>query len=188
MTDSVTSPDVSKLFTPKAVRATNAAWRELLGAGNIPAEQADFGLLAKQDILAALADDNTAVIAGFFYRDNDGDGAYTPGEAATATVLGLPTLAGPGAGEATGYCTSYCFGPLKAGETYSVSYDVEGVESFSAELTAQPGLNLVHLPIVPTKPLVYVVPHSHFDPEWRDTYDGYILREVPQLLDRIKLL
>ncbi len=183
-----TSRQLSPHFEPQAVRATNVQWQALLDKEGIPADQADFALLQRRDILAALTDDNAAVIAGFFYRDNDGDGKYDHGEAISATLLGLPTLAGPGAPDVECHAYSFHFGPLQAGETYTLSYDVEGVEPVTVEVTARVGLNLVHLPINPTKPLIYVVPHSHFDPEWRNTYDSYVLHELIHLRDRIDVL
>ena len=194
MTVAKCGQDVAAAFRPEAIEATDAAWRRLIERQGIPADQAAFELLARRDILAALgcdgadAEPTSAVIAGHFYRDNNGDGEFTPGEQLTATLLGLPTLTGPDSPKICSYAHCFWFGPLQAGRTYTLSYDVEGVESFSRELTVAPGLNVLHVPVAPTKPLVYMIPHSHFDPEWRDTYQGYLHREIPQLLERIEVL
>ncbi len=183
-----TSRQLSPHFEPQAVRAVNNQWQQLLDQAGISVDQANFALLQRRDILAALTDANVAVIAGFFYRDNDGDGKYDHGEAISGTLLGLPTLSGPAAPAVECHAYSFHFAPLRAGETYTLTYNVEGVEPVTAEIVAQPGLNVVHLPIVPTKPLIYVVPHSHFDPEWRNTYDSYVMHELIHLCDRIDVL
>jgi alpha-mannosidase len=183
-----TSRELSPHFEPDAIRETNARWASLLERANIPAEQANFALLQRRDILDALVDETVGVIAGFFYRDNDGDGAYDPGEALSATLLGLPTLDGPDAPAVQTHAFSFHFGPLRAGQTYMLTYDVEGVAPVTVEVAVQPGLNVVHLPVEPTKPLIYVVPHSHFDPEWRNTYDSYVMHELIHLRDRIDTL
>ena len=180
---------VKSAFAPQAIEATNAAWRELLERQDIAADQAGFSVLARRDILAVLdGADGAAVIAGYLYRDNDGNGAFEPGEELTATLLGLPELAGADAGEITSYANCFWFGPLEAGQTYTLTYDVEGVAPVTQTVTVEAGLNLLHVPVAPTKPLVYIIPHSHFDPEWRDTYQGYLHREIPQLIERIELL
>ena len=189
MTDVKCGQDVAAAFFAESIEATDVAWRELIDRQGIDPDQSTFELLARRDILAALdGGDETAVIAGFFYRDNDGNGEFEPGEELTATLLGLPTLSGPDAPQIKTYAYCFWFGPLKAGETYQLSYDVRGVESFSQEVTVAAGLNVLHVPVAPTKPLVYMIPHSHVDPEWRDTFQGYLHREIPQMLERIELL
>jgi len=187
MADARRSEEIQRAFLPDAVKATNVAWAERTERQAIAAEQAEFSVLAKRDILAAL-NDGAAVLAGFLYRDHNGDGAYTPGEQLTATLLGLPQLAGPDAPEVTSYANCFWFGPLKPGGSYTLTYDVEGAESVSQTVTAGPGLNLCHVPVRPTKPLIYIVPHSHFDPEWRNTYQSYLLHELPHLIERVELL
>ncbi len=189
MADVKAGQDVAAAFTGDAIEATNSQWQELIKRQGIAPNQAAFELLCRRDILAALAGgDDVAVIAGFFYRDNNANGAFDAGEELSATLLGLPTLDGADAPAIETYAYCFCFGPLKAGETFTLNYDVRGVESFSQELTVQPGLNVLHVPVAPTKPLVYMIPHSHVDPEWRDTLHGYLLREIPQMIDRIALL
>lgn len=184
----VTSRELSPCFEPQAVRAVNEQWQTLLDRASIPADQADFALLQRRDILGLLADSDAAVIAGYFYRDNNGNGHYDFGEAISATLLGLPVLSGPDTPVAEAYAYSFHFGPLQPGETYTLTYDVDGIEPVTMDIVAQAGLNVVHLPIAPIKPLIYVVPHSHFDPEWRNTYDSYVMHELIHLKDRIDTL
>jgi len=186
MSSAAVPAGIRRAFTPEFLAATNADWAELLGRYGIAAEQAAFPLLAKRDILAALeGSESTAVLAGFLYRDLDGDGAFTPGEQLTATVLGLPTLSGADPAPPQAQADCFWFSPLPADETVTVVYEVEGAEPFRQELQLQAGLNLLHVPVKPTKPLTYVVVHSHFDPEWRSTYQSYILRELPQVIERL---
>jgi len=195
MADARGGSDSAVAFSREVIKSTDSAWDRLLDEQQITRQQAAFGLLARRDILEVLAEGASekgapavAVVAGFFYRDNDGDGVYNPGEELTATLLGLPELTGPGAPAIKAYANCFWFGPLKCGRTYTLNYDVEGVAPFTHKLTVQPGLNILHVPVAPTKPLVYVIPHSHFDPEWRDTYQGYLHLEIPQLLERIEIL
>ncbi|MHC4985207.1 MAG: glycoside hydrolase family 38 N-terminal domain-containing protein, partial [Planctomycetota bacterium] len=179
--------DNRRAFTPEFLTAINAAWAELLDRSGVAPEQAAFPLLAKRDILAALADDpSQAVVAGFFYRDLDGDGAFTPGEELTATLLGMPTLSGS---DTEARCRPNCFWfeSLVDGAEATIAYDVEGAERVEQTVSLSAGLNVVHLPVRPTKPLVYVVPHSHFDPEWRSTYQSYLIKELPFVIERIEV-
>jgi alpha-mannosidase len=182
-------PDDPAMFATDIVTATDSSWSVMLADQQIPAEQADFALRARGEILKTLSDPSAAVIAGFFYRDTDGDGDYEPEERLTAALLGLPQLTGPDApASPTVYTNCFCFGPLKAGHSYTLTFDVDGIEPFSREITAAAGLNVVHVPVEPTKPLTYVITHSHFDPEWRKTFEGYLADEVPQMVERVKLL
>ena len=187
MSSAAIPADIRRAFTPDVLAATNAAWAELLDRCGLDAEQANFPLLAKREIMSALDGDESAVLAGFLYRDLDGDGAYTPGEQLTATLLGLPKLVGADADELAAQAQADCFwfAPLSAGQTVTVTYKVEGAEPFRQDIKLQAGLNLLHVPVKPTKPMTYVVAHSHFDPEWRSTYQSYVLRELPQLIDRL---
>ncbi|HDZ19962.1 hypothetical protein LCGC14_0095420 [marine sediment metagenome] len=196
MSDTSDARHIAEIFDLNTLLAADAAWARLLARRGIPADQADFGAVTQHDILAVfghngsdgLPELTTGVLAGFLYRDHDGDGRYDPGEAITATLLGLPTLTGAGAAEIHSYGNCFWFGPLTVGQTYTLTYDVDGVEAFSQEVTIDAGLNLLHVPVEPTKTLVYIVPHSHFDPEWRNTYEGYLDYELPQLIDRLHLL
>ncbi|MHC4985240.1 MAG: glycoside hydrolase family 38 N-terminal domain-containing protein, partial [Planctomycetota bacterium] len=187
MSDASTSR-VAEIFSPDSLAADAAAWDQLVAASGVAPEQAAFGAVARHDILAALAQPDAAVLAGFYYRDNNADGTYTPGEAFAGTLLGVPTVEGGGQATVTTYGNCYVAAPLTPGATVTLVYDVDGVEPVRQEITLTAGLNVLHLPIVPTGILVYIICHSHFDPEWRDTYEGYLDRELPQLVDRIELL
>ncbi len=196
MVKNETSASGAEIFNAETGAAIDAAWEQLLAQRGIAGEEVAVSIGARRDILRALGwpgegdvpRPKCAVAAGFFYRDNDGDGRYTPGEAITATLLGLPELQGTDAPPIEAHANCFWFGPLEPGEKYTLSYDVHGVERFSHEFTPELGLNIVHVPVAPTKPLTYIVSHSHFDPEWRDTYEGYLRTELPQLIERIQLL
>jgi len=188
MTDAQTLQDIQRAYLPDALERTNTQWREAVAQAGCGEEEANFPLLARRDILARLnGRGEGAVLAGFFYRDLDGDGAFSPGEQLMATLLGLPTLTGPDASEAQWQTNCFWFGPLQVGQSYTLAYEVEGAEPFTQTITVQAGLNVVHVPVKPTKPLVYVVPHSHFDPEWRSTYQSYLIKELPFVLERIEV-
>ncbi len=191
--------DVVQMYRPDSVERIEAVWSMLLTQCGIDACEADFELRARHDILVALGWDGSdalpaladqAVIAGFYYRDLNGDGAYTPNakEKLSATMLGAPVLAGTEAPLAKTYMFTLVFAPVTAGETYTMTFDVEGVTPVEASVTANAGLTLCHLPIAPTKPLTYVVPHSHFDPEWRSFYEEYLDQSIPNQAGRIELL
>ncbi|MEE8468161.1 MAG: hypothetical protein V3T22_06885, partial [Planctomycetota bacterium] len=70
-------PGGETIFSGRAVAELNAAWREIAGL------RAEFPLEAKRSILEALR--SAPVVAGFLYRDNDGNGAHTPGEETSVT-------------------------------------------------------------------------------------------------------
>ncbi len=191
--------DVAQMYRLDSVERIDAVWAALLGQCGIDAGEADFELRARHDILVALGWDGSealpdlsgrGVIAGFYYRDLDGNGAFTPdaNEKLSATLLGVPTLTGTSAPEATTYLYTLVFAPVVAGETYTMRFDVEGIAPVEATVTARDGLTLCHLPIEPTKPLTYVVPHSHFDPEWRSFYEEYLDVSIPNQVGRIELL
>lgn len=130
----------------------------------------------------------TAIITGFFYRDLNNDKHYSLGEEITATLLGKPYLEGSNPPLAKLYSNCFLFAPLKVDQKYILHYNVDGFESFSQEISTSAGLNIINIPISPQKFLVYVQPHSHFDPEWRATYQEYLDIEIPQLLKRLNLL
>ncbi len=192
----MTTENVASLYSPDSVAAINAAWEQLLAGQGIDPGQAAFTVVARHDILQALGwtggdaptPASAAIICGFYYRELDGDDKYDPGEELTAALLGSPTLLGPGAPVAEVYANCFWFGPLATDKKFTVNFDVEGIASFACELTAQAGLNIVHVPIEPTKPLTYVVTHSHFDPEWRQLYEPYLAEEIPNMISRIELM
>ena len=151
-----------------------------------------FPSTARRDILSAISDDGggneAAVIAGFYYRDLDGNGRYDPGEECEATLLGEPAILESDVVPAL-YHNCYLFGPLKSGETYTIRFAPDGVQPFETTVETSAGLNICQIPIVPAKQLVYVVPHSHFDTEWVYTYEECLQRvEIPNLNQRIDLL
>jgi alpha-mannosidase len=191
--------DVVQMYRPGSVERIEAVWNTLLMQCGVDPREATFELRARHDILVALGWDGSdklpdltgrAVIAGLYYRDLDGNGAFTPGvgEKLSATLLGVPTLEGPDAPQVTTYLFTFVFAPVRAGQTYTLRFDVEGVAPFETTVTAGEGLTLCHLPIAPTKPLTYVVPHSHFDPEWRSFYEEYLDVSIPNQVGRIELL
>ena len=185
--------DVGNFFNSRTIKTINRDWNNLLTPLGVASEQAAFSIVARRDILGILQPRKDepagapAVVAGFFYRDNDGNGQFTPGEAINGSLLGLPTLDGAKATIKT-YGNCFFFGPLAPGQSVTLKYKLHGVKPFSRKITLQPGLNLVHVPLKMLKTLSYVIPHSHFDPEWRDTYEGYLATELPQLISRIRLL
>ena len=77
---------------------------------------------------------------------------------------------------------------MTPGSELVVRFDVDGVSPFEASLSAQNGLNVIHVGVVPTKPLVYVVPHSHYDPEWVENFERYHTVEMPNVIQRLELL
>ena len=165
-------------------------WAGILERNGISAEQADFPISAKRRILELLSDggEGAAVFAGFFYRDFNSDESYNPGEELPATLLGLPRLDLPGI-ETEAFFNCYCCGSVKPGDRRRVRYEVDGIASFESELVAEPGLNLLHVPVSPQKALVYIVPHSHFDTEWGLTYEECLKHlELPNMRHRLELL
>lgn len=172
-------PGGETIFSGRAVAELNAAWREIAGL------RAEFPLEAKRSILEALR--SAPVVAGFLYRDNDGNGAHTPGEETSVTLLGAPRLDGLEKQAGLNW-NCYWFSDLKAGGEYKLVYDVDGTEPFEAVVTLSAGLNIVHIPVKPTKPWVYVTTHSHFDPEWMKSYEAYLADEFPNIRDRLEVL
>lgn len=126
-----------------------------------------------------------AVVTGFFYRDHNDDGEYSVGEEFPGAILGTPLLNGA---SASTYFNCFWSAPLSPGTSVTLSFQAAGVASFERSMVVQPGLNFIHIPIVPTRPLIYVVPHSHFDTEWRFTYEDYLAEEVPNLRSRLDLM
>ena len=130
----------------------------------------------------------SGIIAGFFYRDLDGDGDLSIGETLPATLVGTPTLADKNAG-VNCYFNCYWIDPLEAGTTCIIIFTAEGVAPFSQLVKVETGINLVHIPIVLEKPLIYIVPHSHFDTEWVYSYEECLTRvEFPNIRRRLDLL
>jgi alpha-mannosidase len=190
--------NVAQMYKQDSIDRIDAAWSALLSRCGIQPGQADFELHARHDILRALGWDGSvkapktrgkAALAGFYYRDNNGDGAFTPdaGEKLSATLLGVPTLDGSDAPVKT-YAYTFFFAPVAVGQTVTLRFDVDGVAPFEASATIREGLNILHLQIAPTKPLTYIGAHSHFDPEWRAFYEEYLAEAVPHMVNRVELL
>ena len=133
----------------------------------------------------------SAIIAGVFYRDLNDDGRINAGEEFPATLLGTPELVdsrGLSPCQPELFYTCYWFGPVEA-KDWELRFSADGVAPVAIACAAQPGLNIVHIPIIPIKPLVYVVPHSHFDTEWYLTYEECLRNEeIPNLKSRLDLL
>jgi len=181
------------IFAGNEVAAVQAAWVRL--AAGRPRGDADFPIEARRGILAGLGWKGSgpvpavdgAVIAGFFFRDNNGDGAFTPGEELAATLLGAPYLRGSGLQPKT-HWNCFWFEGVEPGRKYELVFEADGIERFSATVPTEAGLNIAHIRITPVKPLVYVVSHSHFDPEWIKTYEAYIADECDHVAERLELL
>lgn len=172
-------------FDSASVAATDTAWEELIRKNGVEPFRPPLG--ARRQIIAAFDNGSESVLAGVFYRDNNRDGRFTPGEETSATLLGPPRIEGePFTAEL--HWTCYWFEGLTAGRQYRLLYDVDGVERVEAAVSVRPGLNVFHVPIKPTKPLVYVVAHSHFDPEWVKPYEAYMADELPHMVERLEVL
>jgi len=169
-------------FTRNEIEVADAAWRQISGKGTGKGEAA-IPIEAKQDAAAVLeaGDEQCAVLFGFFYRGR----AFEEKGIFTAGYLGSPSLEGY---HPRIYSNSYCFGPLTAGHEVTLAYDIDGVKPFSKQLAVTPGINICHIPVEPTKPLIYVIPHSHYDPEWTEKYEPYNSIEMAHVLDRLRLL
>ena len=169
-------------FTQDEIEAADAAWAGIRGGGIGEGESA-FPLEARRDAAEILEAGGTgcAALVGFFYRGK----TFQKKGIFTAGYLGAPSL---GDYQPRLYSNSYCFGPLAAGTELTLEYDVDGVRPFSAHITIEPGVNVVHIPVEPTKPLIYIIPHSHYDPEWTEKYEPYNSIEMPHVLDRLRLL
>lgn len=186
-------------------------WLKLLQFSGIDSGQADFPSAAKCRILELFGDSarakradggnaaipRRAVVAGFFYRDIDGNGAFEPGEELPATLLGDPVLLQDGApleGAAALYFNCYWFDPIELGEAkdkqpLEIRFAPDGIEPVLCTIPAKPGLNICHLAVEPVKPLVYLVPHSHYDTEWVYTHEECLRRvEIPNIEERLDLL
>lgn len=127
-----------------------------------------------------------AVVAGFFYRNHaGGDTHFSNGEEFPGAILGAPQL--DGASLHT-YFNCFWSDVLPHGDRVAVRFEATGVSLFETEIELQPGLNILHIPVLPTRPIIYVVPHSHFDTEWRRTYEEYLEQELPNLRSRLDLM
>ena len=169
-------------LTQGEVEAAEAAWRSIEGSRIGETEKA-LSFEAKRDAAEILASGNEAdgILVGFFYRGE----VFERKAIFTAGYLGAPSLGGH---VPRLYANSYCFGPLTAGQELTLAYNVDGIRPFSQTIDINPGINLCHIPVVPTKPLIYVIPHSHYDPEWTEKYEPYNAIEIPHVLDRLRLL
>ena len=183
-------------------------WRALLQSSGIDTDRADFPSAAKRQILDLINGDSPAaggnaatprhaVVAGFFFRDLNQNGAFEPGEELPATLLGDPVLLRDGAplNDTAGlYFNCYWFGPIGLDESrdeqsYDVRFAPDGIEPVSCTIAVKPGLNICHLAVNPAKPLVYLVPHSHYDTEWVYTHEECLRRvEIPNIEERLDLL
>jgi alpha-mannosidase len=186
------------MYKQESIDRIDAVWSKLVTQCGIEPGQADFELHARHDILRALGWDGSArlpslkgkaVVAGFYYRDNNRDGVYTPGagEQLSATLLGTPTLNDADAAIQT-YAYTFFFAPVTVGQSATLRFDVDGVAPFEASTMIADGLNILHLKIDPIKPLTYLGAHAHFDPEWRAYYDEYLAISIPHMVNRIELL
>ncbi len=144
-------------------------------------------LEARRQIMKLLGDKDLAVIAGCFYRDLDGNSQYDPGEELSASLLGGPGIDAEGI-FVNMYFNCYWFDPVKPGKSYRIRYEQDGVEPVKARINPKAGLNIFHVQVTPTKPLVYVTPHSHFDVEWEKTYEEYLDIEIQNVQQRLDLL
>jgi hypothetical protein len=169
-------------FTKADIDTAEAAWARIRGRG-VGEGEAVLPTEAKRDVAGILEDGGpgAAVLIGFFYRGKTCERKRI----FTAGYLGAPLL---GDNELRLYSNSYCFGPLTAGTDLTLEYRIDGIKPFSAKVTINPGINVVHIPVVPTKPLIYIVPHSHYDPEWTEKYEPYNSIEMPHVMDRLRLL
>ena len=178
----------SERFSAGAIEAVNTAWAE---ANSQSAIVPVFPLEAIEAILEAIkpaaGKKGAAVIAGFYYRDNNGDGRYSPGKEFSAALLGAPNLGGTNLKAQTCW-NCFWFEGVEPDREYTLVYDVDGIRKSSETVNVGSGINLIHIPIVPEKPLIYVVPHSHFDPEWDKTYEAYMADELPHMLERLEVL
>ena len=158
--------------------------------GGLPETARRFPLEAQRrigELLETAASETTtgAVLAGFFYRDHDGNDRFSNGEEFPAAILGAPQLNG-----ASLFTYFNCFWSdvLSPGGSVVLRFEAAGVSPFETGVELHPGLNLVHIRVLPTRPVIYVVPHSHFDTEWRRTYEEYLEQEVPNLRSRLDLM
>ena len=169
--------------TDKVLRA----YGKILSSNGIDPFQANFPLEAKRQILKAIGKENLAVIAGVFYRDLDKNSRYDLGEELSATLLGGPKIDAEGISDNT-YFNCYWFDAVLPGTSYRISYEHDGVEPVRTEINPKAGLNIFHIRITPTKPLVYVIPHSHYDSEWVLTHEQYLNLEIPHVKQRLDIL
>ena len=169
-------------FTQADIDAADLAWARIRGGG-VGEGEAAFPIEARRDVAGILEDGGpgSAVVIGFFYRGK----RCTKKNIFTAGYLGGPTL---GNHEPRLYANSYCFGPLTAGTKLTLEYKIDGIKPFATNTTIAPGVNVIHIPVEPTKPLIYIIPHSHYDPEWTEKYEPYNSIEMPHVMDRLRLL
>jgi len=169
-------------YTQDEIEGADAAWARVRGGG-IGEGEAAFPVEARRDAAAILeaGGPESAILIGFFYRGK----TFRRKSIFAAGYLGAPSLEYH---QPRLYSNCYCFGPLTVGTAARLEYRVDGVKPFAAAATIVPGVNVIHIPIVPTKPLIYIIPHSHYDPEWTEKYEPYNSIEMPHVMDRLRLL
>ncbi|MBE0654398.1 MAG: hypothetical protein IH594_11405 [Bacteroidales bacterium] len=160
---------------------------KLLSSKGIDPHHANFPLEAKRRIIKASEQGKHAIIAGFLYRDLDKNNQFDPGEELSATLLGKPEIQGNKISAET-YFNCFWFHPVSPGNSYRVIYEHDGVDPVNIQIKPTAGLNILHVQITPVKPLVYIIPHSHFDVEWEKTYEQYLNLEIPHIQQRLDIL
>lgn len=164
-----------------------ARWDLMVQEAGATVDSACFPLTARERMLEEAEESGACVVAGFFYRDNNGDGKYQQGEELPATLLGAPRLE-HGESPAKMYFNCYWINSPKSGNA-TLAYAPDGVAPFRKTISLRPGLNICHIPIEPVKPLIYLLVHSHFDTEWVWTYEECLKRvEIPNMLQRLDII
>ena len=107
-------------------------WQSHLDEKRIPSWKADFPMAARRRILSlfrpftsgSTLPSGSGVIAGFFYRDLDGDGGLSIGETLPATLVGAPAMADKDA-DVNCYFNCYWTGPISVGTTCRLLFEAD---------------------------------------------------------------